>query len=103
MKAIFDDMQDGDVKVVANASRSSFFVVRVHDRDGVTSDVEGVTLLADLQKQFLREQFSNFLPTPYEFIGAEIQAMVDNRWRAGFRQRFGIDFESNAALVPDDE
>ncbi len=103
MKAIFDDMQDGDVKVVANASRNSFFVVRVHDRDGVTSDVEGVALLADLQKQFLREQFSNFLPTPYEFIGAEIQAMVDNRWRAGFRQRFGIDFESNAALVPDDE
>lgn len=103
MKAIFDDMQDGDVKVVANASRSSFFVVRVHDRDGVTTEVEGVTSLADLQKQFLREQFSNFLPTPYEFIGAEIQAMVDNRWRAGFRQRFGIDFESNAALVPDEE
>lgn len=103
MKTIFDDMQDGDVKVVANASRSTFFVVRVHDRDGVTSEVEGVTSLADLQKQFLREQFSNFLPTPYEFIGAEIQAMVDNRWRAGFRQRFGIDFESNAALVPNDE
>ena len=103
MKTIFDDMQDGDVKVVANASKSSFFVVRVHDRDGVTTEVEGVTSLADLQKQFLREQFSNFLPTPYEFIGAEIQAMVDNRWRAGFRQRFGIDFESNAALVPDEE
>ena len=103
MKTIFDDMQDGDVKVVANASRSAFYVVRVHDRDGVTTEVEGVTALADLQKQFLREKFSNFLPTPYEFIGAEIQAMVDNRWRAGFRQRFGIDFESNAALVPDDE
>ncbi len=103
MKTIFDDMQDGDVKVVANASKSSFFVVRVHDRDGVTTEVEGVTSLADLQKQFLREQFSNFLPTPYEFIGAVIQANVDNSWRAGFRQRFGIDFESNAALVPDEE
>lgn len=104
MKAIFDDMANGDVSVVSTASRNAFYVVRVHDRDGIASEAEGVTTLADLQKQFLREQFStNFLPTPYEFIGAEIQAIVDNRWRAGFRQRFGIEFESNTALVSEEE
>ena len=104
MKAVFDDMANGDVNVVGNSSRSVFYVVRVHDRDGVARCLLPATgWLPDLQKQFLREQFSNFLPTPYEFIGAEIQAIVDNRWRADFRRRFGIEFESNAALVNEEE
>ena len=103
MKAVFDELGNGDTGVTINSSRTSYFAVRVHDRDGSAAEGEGIATLQDLQTQFSREQFTGFLPTPYEFIGAEIQQIVDNRWRADFSKRHGIEFERTAADGPDEE
>ena len=103
MKTVFDELGNGDTGVTVNSSRTSYFAVRVHDRDGSGAEGNGIATLESLQAQFSREQFSGFLPTPYEFIGAEIQQIVDNRWRADFSKRFGISFESDDARVADEE
>lgn len=103
MKTVFDELGNGETGVTLNSSRNSYFVVRVHDRDGSDAEGEGVTTLEALQAQFLREQFSGFLPTPYEFIGAEIQQIVDNRWRTDFSKRHSIEFERDVADGPDEE
>ena len=104
MKMVFDELGDGETGVTVNSSRTSYFAVRVHDRDGASgAEGDGIVTLEALQTQFSREQFTGFLPTPYEFIGAEIQQIVDNRWREGFRKRYGIEFEKTAADGPDEE
>ena len=103
MKTVFDELGNGDTGVTVNSSRTSYFAVRVHDRDGSEAEGEGIATLHALQTQFSREQFTGFLPTPYEFIGAEIQQIVDNRWRADFSKRYGIEFEKTAADGPDEE
>lgn len=93
MKTVFEDLGNGDTGITINQSRSTFYAVRVHDRDAATDD--GGVGLQTLQAQFLREQFSGFLPTPYEFMAAEVQQMVDARWRDNFKKRFGIEFETS--------
>ena len=103
MRTVFDELGNGDTGVTVNSSRTSYFAVRVHDRDGSDAEGDGIATLQALEIQFSREQFSGFLPTPYEFIGAEIQQIVDNRWRADFSKRYGIEFEKNAADGPDEE
>ena len=103
MKTVFDELGNGGTGITFNSSRTSYFAVRVHDRDGSDVEGDGVATLQALEAQFSREQFSGFLPTPYEFIGAEIQQIVDNRWRADFSKRYGIEFERDAAGGTDEE
>jgi len=103
MKTVFDELGNGDTGVTVNSSRTSYFAVRVHDRDGSDAEGDGIATRQALETQFSREQFSGFLPTPYEFMGAEIQQIVDNRWRADFSKRHAIEFEKNAADGPDEE
>ncbi|MEK6261498.1 MAG: hypothetical protein AABP62_23105 [Planctomycetota bacterium] len=103
MKTVFDELGNGDTGVTVNSSRTVYYAVRVHDRDGSGAEGNGIATLESLQAQFSRERFSNFLPTPYEFLGAEIQQIVDNRWRADFSKRLGIKFENEAAGEADEE
>ncbi len=103
MKTVFDELESGDTGVTINSSRTIYYAVRVHDRDGSGAEGNGIATLESLQARFLREQFSGFLPTPYEFIGAEIQQIVDSRWRADFTKRHGIKFEDEAPGAADEE
>ncbi len=105
MKTVFDELGDGEAGVAVNASHTSYFAVRVHDRDGSVAEGDGIVTLHDLQTRFSREQFtgSDYFITAYEFIGAGIQQDMDYRWREGFRKRYGIEFEKTAANGADEE
>lgn len=98
MKLIFDQLGDGDVGVGLNRPRDTYYVVRVHDRDGAGAD--GGVELQRLHQQFLNEQFSTAtpggfgMPTPYDYLGAlGVQGPLESRWRQNFNTRFGIKFE----------
>ena len=94
MKLIFEQLGDGDVGVGLNRAKTAFYVVRVHDRDGSSSNDGGVAL-QELQQQFLNERFTNprGFPTPYDYLSSEVQQFVFEHWKQNFSKRFAISFE----------
>jgi len=94
-KTVFEELGNNETGMAYVAANSTFYVVRVHDRDGSGVEGEGVVDQDALYKQFLKERFSGFLPTPYDFFGSEIQQMIDGRWREAFQTQQGIQFEMN--------
>ena len=94
MKLIFEQLRDGDVGVGLNHPKTAFYVVRVHDRDASGTATDGGLGLQELQQQYLKERFSSFIPTPYDFMATGVQQSLDGAWRQGFNKRFGIKFES---------
>lgn len=103
MKTVFEDLGNGETGVGFNTPRTIFYALRVHNRDAAEAESDGGVALQALQQQFLREQFSGFLPTPYEFLAAEIQQGVDIRWRNSFSKRFAIEFERRPEEAAEDE
>ena len=101
MKLIFEQLGEGDVGVGLNRSKTAFYVVRVHDRDGSTND--GGVALQELQQQFLKEHFTSHMITPYDYLALEAQHFVDKRWRQNFNKRFGITYEGNGSQETEDE
>lgn len=93
-KLVFDQLNEGDVGVVANMPRTVVYVVRVHNRDG--AGPEGAVALQDLQQSFLRERFASIIPTPYELMSAELQQQADRRWNDSFKKHFGITIENES-------
>lgn len=100
LKLVFEQLGPGDVGVGLNRSKTAYYVVRVHDRDGTEPQADGIVPLHELQQQFLKERFTSFLPTPYDFIGLGMQQRLDYSWRMNFDKRFKVSFEN---LLPEVE
>ncbi|MBS0201471.1 MAG: hypothetical protein JSS49_01130 [Planctomycetes bacterium] len=95
MKLVFEQLADGDVGIGLNQPRTAYYVVRVHDRDASGIATDGGLGLQELQQQFLKERFTSFIPTPYDFMATGVQQSLDSAWRQEFNKRFGIVFESS--------
>ena len=104
MKLVFEQLGEGDVGVGLNRTKTVFYVVRVHDRDGAGPD--GGVALQRLQQQFLRERAAGereraaserrqvlSMPTPHDFLSSEVQIFLDSRWRQSFNKHFAINYE----------
>ena len=102
LRLVFEQLGDGDVGVGLNRPRTVFYVVRVHDRDGTDASDGGVAL-QEMQQMFLRERFTSFFPTPYDFLATDTQQSVEVRWRQNFNKRFGITFEERESPESDRE
>ena len=102
LRLVFEQLGDGDVGVGLNRPRTVFYVVRAHDRDGTDASDGGVAL-QEMQQMFLRERFTSFFPTPYDFLATETQHSVESRWRQNFNKRFGITFEERKSPESDGE
>jgi hypothetical protein len=87
-KLIFDQLSDGEIGVGLNRPRTTFYVVRVHNRDG--SGEDGPHQMEELRQTFLKTRFTSLFPTPYDFQAMQVQRELDGSWGLSFNQRFGI-------------
>ncbi len=90
MKTVFEDLGPNDVGVAANQLRSAYYVVRVKQRDTAPGENGDNLGLKSLQQQFLIEGRTGFFNPAYFALAQGPQSEIDQQWREGLEQRFGI-------------
>lgn len=98
MKTVFDELKNGEAGIAANADRSTFFLVKVRDRDGTEppADVEGFQTLDTLRNQFvssLGSQRAELAHRPYNLMMFNMFSRVQQEWTKKFDQRYGVEFD----------
>jgi hypothetical protein len=93
LKTVFEDMANGSFGVALNQPRTVYYALHVHDREGEGND--GGVELQQLQAKFMKEEFSSYLPSPYDFFGVQEQQLFESRWRLNFMMRYGIKFDNS--------
>ena len=97
MKVVFEDLKQGEIGVAHNANRSTYYVVKVQDRESTRND-GGVAQEAQ-RKKFLAERFTGLYPiikSPYESLAQLPQRTIDIGWRKNFEKRHSVEWEPEA-------
>lgn len=102
MKTVFEDLNEGDVAVIADEPRSVFYVVKVINRETAHDDDGGVAR-HERQQKFMKEEFSSkFYPlmkSPYQALAHYPQQQIDQQWRKNFEQSHQVNWEESAIQV----
>lgn len=105
MKMVFDELKDGEVGLVADDSRSTFYIVKVVNRD-LAKDDGGVAKQEQHQK-FMKEEFSSrlfpIIKTPYQTFAQLSQQQIDQAWRQSFEQQHSVVWDTSAREMPDEQ
>ena len=97
MKVVFEDLKQGEIGVTHNANRSTYYVVKVQDRESTRND-GGVAQEAQ-RKKFMAERFTGLYPiikSPYESLAQLPQRTIDIGWRKSFEKRHNVEWEPEA-------
>ena len=106
MQTVFAALSPGETGVAADAIRSTFYVVRVKDRDGAGTAADAAVASEALQQQFLNEGrtgadgrpaalfgFPQFgMPSPYSIISFDAQRVIEDVRRREFEKKYGLTF-----------
>ncbi len=96
MKTVFEQLSDGEIGVVPDGIRSTFYVVKVLNRETASNDDGGVAK-QERQQKFMKEEFaSKFFPlmkSPYQALAQNPQLQIDSAWRKAFDQNHRVDWE----------
>jgi len=102
MQTVFEELNDGDVGLASDEPRSTFYVVKVLNRETGKED-EGGVVKHQRQQQFMKEEFvSTMFPLsipPYQYLAAEAQQQIDQAWEKNFQQEHSVDWDSSAKDV----
>ncbi len=97
MKVVFEDLKQGEIGVASNASKSTYYVVKVRDRDSARND-GGVEQEAQ-RKRFLGERFTGLYPiikSPYESLAQLPLRTVFIGWQKNLEKRHNIEWDKEA-------
>jgi hypothetical protein len=96
MKVVFEDLKQGEIGVATNSNKSTYYVVKVRDRDSAGND-GGVEQDA-LRKRFLAERFTGLYPiikSPYESLAQLPLRTVYLGWQKNFQKRHSVEWEKD--------
>ena len=94
MKTVFEELNEGDIGVAVNSSRSVYYVVKVTGRESAKDD--GGIARQEQHKRFFEEKFSGLYPiikSPYESLAQYPQRMIEQAWRQSFEKRHNVEWE----------
>ena len=99
MKTVFEDLNEGEIGVAANANRSVYYVVKVTGRESTKDD--GGVAQQERNKQFLSQKLTGMYPifkSPYESIAQFPQRAIDQAWRQNIAKRFSVEWDEDVQL-----
>ena len=106
MKTVFEDLNDGDVGIASDSTKSTFYVVKVLNRQTAKKD-DGGLAQQELQQDFLKTEFtSRFFPlisTPYESLAQLAQRQIDSAWQRTFQETHAVTWESQPMGIDDSQ
>ena len=97
MKVVFEDLKQGEIGVASNSSKSTYYIVKVRDRDSARND-GGVEQEAQ-RKRFLGERFTGLYPiikSPYESLAQLPLRTVYQGWQKNLEKRHNVEWDKEA-------
>ena len=94
MEVVFEGLKEGEVGVASNANKSTYYVVKVRDRDSAGND-GGVEQDAQ-RKRFLNDRFTGLYPiikSPYESLAQLPLRTVYLGWQKNLQKRHNVEWE----------
>ena len=105
MKTVFEELKDGEVGLVTDDSRSTFYLVKVVNRDLAKDD--GGVAKQERHQKFMKEEFSSrlfpIIKTPYQTFAQLSQQQIDQAWRQSFEQQHSVVWDTSGKDMPDDQ
>ncbi len=102
MEVVFEDLKQGEIGVASNRSKSTYYIVKVRDRDSARND-GGIEQEAE-RKSFLAERFTGLYPiikSPYESLAQLPLRTVYLGWQKNLEKRHNVEWEKESeAPVP---
>jgi hypothetical protein len=90
MRTVFEDLGAGDVGVAPNQNRSTFYVVRVKQRDAAPVEGDENLGLRVLQQQFLTTGRAGFTQGAYMYLNRERLVGLLNNWNKDFDRTYEV-------------
>lgn len=106
MKTVFEDLNDGDVGLVSDSTKSTFYVVKVLNRATSKNDDGGVAK-QEREQDFLKTEFTSrlfpLISTPYESLAQLAQRQIDSAWQRSFQEAHAVTWETQPSGVDDSQ
>ena len=94
MKAIFEDLENGEVGVIPNGDQSIYYTVMVKQRTPSTENEE-----EQLRQAFLKEDLFTTFFSPYVTLVQQQQQSANYEWSRRIEAEFGVDWGEFASIV----